>query len=87
MNERIQELAEQAREKKFDYRAREGESHYIYVLNEEKFAELIVKECIEYCGENLSKTVGGALKIHFGVEESGIDHQLRNRSTYFGNNP
>jgi hypothetical protein len=46
-----------------------------------------VKECIEYCGENLSKTVGGALKIHFGVEESGIDHQLRNRSTYFGNNP
>jgi hypothetical protein len=35
----------------------------------EKFAELIVKECIDYCGENLSKTVGGALKIHFGVEE------------------
>jgi hypothetical protein len=35
----------------------------------EQFAELIVKECIDYCGENLSKTVGGALKIHFGVEE------------------
>ena len=35
----------------------------------EKFAELIVQECIDYCGENLSKTVGGALKIHFGVEE------------------
>ena len=35
----------------------------------DKFAELIVKECIDYCGENLSKTVGGALKIHFGVEE------------------
>ena len=34
-----------------------------------QFAELIVKECIDYCGENLSKTVGGALKIHFGVEE------------------
>jgi len=34
-----------------------------------EFAELIVKECIDYCGENLSKTVGGALKIHFGVEE------------------
>jgi hypothetical protein len=34
-----------------------------------KFAELIVGECIDYCGENLSKTVGGALKIHFGVEE------------------
>ena len=35
----------------------------------EKFAELIVRECIDYCGENLSKTVGVALKIHFGVEE------------------
>ena len=35
----------------------------------EKFAELIVAECIDYCGENLPKTVGGALKIHFGVEE------------------
>ena len=34
-----------------------------------EFAELIVKECIDYCGENLSKTVGGALKIHFGVVE------------------
>ena len=34
----------------------------------EKFAELIVRECIDYCGDNLSKTVGGALKIHFGVE-------------------
>lgn len=34
-----------------------------------KFAELIVRECIDYCGENLSKTVGGALKLHFGVEE------------------
>ena len=34
----------------------------------EHFAQLIVGECIDYCGENLSKTVGGALKIHFGVE-------------------
>jgi len=34
----------------------------------EKFTELIVEECIDYCGENLSKTVAGALKIHLGVE-------------------
>ena len=82
MNERIRQLAEQAG---FDDR---GSNHTAYMnFDHEKFAELIVKECIEYCGENLSKTVGGALKIHFGVEESGIDHQLRNRSTYFGNNP
>jgi hypothetical protein len=33
------------------------------------FVQLIVKECINYCGDNLSKTVGGALKIHFGIGE------------------
>ena len=35
----------------------------------EKFAKLIVAECIKYCGENLSETVAGALKIHFGEEQ------------------
>jgi len=59
MNERIKELAEQAETKEIGY----------YFFDREKFAELIVQECIDYCGENLSKTVGGALKIHFGVEE------------------
>ena len=65
MNEQIRELAEQAA----------GTKKYVppvwqfYDDELEKFAELIVKECIDYCGENLSKTVGGALKIHFGVEE------------------
>ena len=38
------------------------------IFSKEKFAELIVRECIDYCGENLSKTVGGALKIHFDIE-------------------
>ena len=38
------------------------------MVDEYKFAELIVKECVEYCGENLSRTVAGALKIHFGIE-------------------
>ena len=60
MNERIKQLAEQAGQ---------GEPFHIPPEFVEKFAELIVKECIDYCGENLSKTVGGALKIHFGVEE------------------
>ena len=102
MNERIKELAEQAREKKFDYRAREGESHYIYVLNEEKFAELIVRECVKFCEHESNddehdeydmgmwvkaESIKTAIVEHFGVEESGINQQLRNRSTYFGNNP
>lgn len=37
-------------------------------VDQKKFAELIVRECIDYCGENLSKTVGGALQIHFGFK-------------------
>jgi chorismate mutase len=60
MNARIKQLAEQAGQ---------GEPFHIPPEFVEKFARLIVKECIDYCGENLSKTVGGALKIHFGVEE------------------
>jgi hypothetical protein len=73
MNERIKKLAEQAREKKFDYRAREGESHYIYVLNEEKFAELIVRECAKVaCKLEQDDTdfrhVSTAIEEHFGVE-------------------
>ena len=60
MNDKIKQLALQAGQ---------GEPFHIPPEFIEKFAELIVKECIDYCGENLPKTVGGALKIHFGVEE------------------
>jgi len=70
MNERIRQLAEQAGLEFDDDLVLEPEAIYYTTQKDlEKFAELIVKECIEYCGENLSKTVGGALKIHFGVEE------------------
>ena len=72
MNERIKELAEQARRDSFGMIENPQDptewSKY-HDTFEEKFAELIIRECIDYCGENLSKTVGGALKIHFGVEE------------------
>ena len=55
------------------------------------FAELIVSECAlvaneiveEYEGVNYG--VGRILKNHFGIND--VDTQLRNRSTYFGNNP
>ena len=68
MNERIKELAEQAG----GHVSLSYEHGGKLILSGEdivkKFAELIVQECIDYCGENLSKTVGGALKLHFGVE-------------------
>jgi hypothetical protein len=74
MNERIRELALQAISdvdyiRDDEFTNMELQKMYIPDCFSEKFAELIVKECIDYCGENLSKTVGGALKIHFGVEE------------------
>ena len=70
MNERIRELAEQAGAEIYGH-----PDHATICVNGQdadalmkKFAESIVNECIDYCGENLSKTVGAALKIHFGVE-------------------
>jgi hypothetical protein len=75
MNERIRELAEQAREYASDYVA--DSKHYGYYMEhneleikfEEKFAELIVRECITVLDENdgaLHHTE--LLKKHFGVE-------------------
>ena len=71
MNERIKELNLQAMSIVMNGNDPDGDIEQMYIPSEftKKFAELIVKECIDYCGENLSKTVGGALKIHFGVEE------------------
>ena len=58
MNEKLKEIAVKAQVE-----------HCVSHVRLQEFAELIVKECIDYCGENLSKTVGGALKIHFGIQE------------------
>ena len=63
MSEKVKQLAEQATRN-----VESANSYHSTVFDKEKFAELIVQECIDYCGENLSKTVGGALKIHFGIE-------------------
>ena len=85
MNERIRELAEQSRKYARDYVAEcKHYGHYMehneYELRfEEKFAELIVKECVEQAsisnghGNNQwDKALTFAadnIKKHFGVEE------------------
>jgi hypothetical protein len=79
MNERIRELAEQARE---FATTRHPVSNIVLSVNsekfEEKFAELIVRECaqvcnnidVEYEGEDVLATwCASAIKEHFGVEE------------------
>jgi hypothetical protein len=81
MNERIRQLAEQC--ESFG-----SWDNKIYSFDKEKFAELIVKECMEWCDAHATingtaQQVRDSIKQHFGVED--IDTQLRNRSTYFGN--
>jgi hypothetical protein len=73
MNKRIQELAkEHLLHEKYngDGDVIEGEYYEFDPEELQKFTELIIQKCINYCDDNLSKTVGGALKIHFGVNDA-----------------
>jgi hypothetical protein len=76
MNERIKELAEQATE----YANEQNELHGVgYVITfKEKFAELIVRECVAIANRQFSAATGlddrdcltaQQMKQHFGVEE------------------
>jgi hypothetical protein len=72
MNPRIEQLArDHLRHEMYAAYGEIVEGDYYEFDPEElhDFVRLIVEECIDYCGENLSKTVGGALKIHLGVRE------------------
>lgn len=74
MNSRIKELAEQAK-----CYADENSAHYLQNPHwietfEEKFAELIVKECADIAckhmelNEGTDYNVGSKIKEHFGIE-------------------
>ena len=77
MNERIRELAEQATSI-VEMVGPQGYTSSYANFDREKFAELIVKECVEIadterpnlvgCGY-ITKTNGMRIKEHFGVEE------------------
>ena len=78
MNERIKELAEQAREYANSKEPYEKIKNKAWIdVYDEKFAELIVKECAKIAHNRQYKhspahTVGDcaqAIKEHFGVEE------------------
>ena len=70
MNERIKQLAIQAK----DWAYADHDGYTAQMLFEQKFAELIVRECVD-CLKPLSRNhsmVGAAqdtIKEHFGVEE------------------
>ena len=71
MNERINELAEQATT--IEYGADRG---FFLLLDKEKFAELIVRECVEvifetpvkYTEIDIMHIIRDRVKEHFGVE-------------------
>ncbi len=70
MNQRIEKLAEQCRSL-----YRDGNGGYIEQFDEQKFAELIVRECADVAckhmelNEGTDYNLGGKIKKHFGVEE------------------
>jgi hypothetical protein len=80
MNERIRELAEQATSI-VEMVGPEGYTSSYANFDREKFAQLIVQECVQACinegktyeiesaGEYSSNLYATAIKKHFGVEE------------------
>ena len=66
MNERIRELKEQAMEWVPNMADPDTK---IRLLNAEKFAELIIRECIRIDIENRDAAPGVEIAKHFGVEE------------------
>jgi hypothetical protein len=66
MNQRIKQLLKQAQES-YTYTDADGDNNRGVRLNEQKFAELIVRECGEFCGHDHAGVV--AMFNHFGVEE------------------
>lgn len=73
MNERIKQLAEQARIK--DHWSIDEGRYLTNYLDEKKFAELIVKKCADIAQQHNKSPVAAPLAVgyvireHFGVEE------------------
>jgi hypothetical protein len=68
MNERIQQLAEQALEYAEKNQSADIPRHWFRLYNE-KFAELIVRECADIATNRYQRLMDGgkAIKQHFGV--------------------
>ena len=76
MNDQINKLKEQAKEKVISHGAY-GETEIYWEINVDKFAELIVQECVRYFNEDYQRDfdirwredLSKGIKNHFGVEE------------------
>jgi len=87
MNERIKQLAIEAN---LISSESNGFDQTRLSIAQQKFAELIIRDCVDIVKWTPSMFPNDAIikniKEHFGVEEVSVDQQLRNHSTYFGNN-
>ena len=75
MNERIKELAEQAEINRFAYNQATMMNERVQEFDKEKFAELIVRECMDLAlgsshrEDDMGAIIANKIKQHFGVEE------------------
>jgi hypothetical protein len=74
MNKRIKELVKQAEQYAIDNANKGEDEDYEYSFDDdfqEKFAELIIRECAEIADMNAVEAMGiyGKVLEHFGVEE------------------
>jgi hypothetical protein len=70
MNQRIKELEQQCWSHRVDGALVDGQLHF----DTQKFAELIVRECMEWCDAHATingsaQQIRDSIKQHFGVEE------------------
>ena len=76
MNERIQQLAEQAESIRLKYDQATMKTERIHEFDKQKFAQLIVRECMEvslgcsHRDDDMGAIIARQIKQHFGVEES-----------------
>lgn len=89
MNERIRELANQAHEYAlgmYDTRiATEGQSNVLfYQIRDDKFAELIVRECISQIEEVKSIKAGNAGLVYTQGFDDGMFVAIRTIEEHFG---
>ncbi len=68
MNQKIKELIEQAKFRE-EYYPGGSTVEYRTYINQEKFAELIIQECLHVMGKyNSVVYAGDGIKEHFGIE-------------------
>ena len=76
MNEKLEKLRKQSLEK-YRYSDCDGDNNHGIRLNEEKFAELVIKETLEVVRDEvryalddyLADTINLRVKNHFGIKE------------------